>query len=250
MGCGARLDNTNERAQEVVSRAVQNLRLLAVVPYARMRGQATTGAEGHFGNECKMGTSNFSTVMPLRADRLSLPKVVQNFDPVPYLSPVAAEVFENPDKYLVEKDEEKKVVVMPRQYDPDEMAKVFARWDAIDRLWLDDPENVDPRDRTELFPILKDADADRHILDRRRRNARERRVLFHSRLVPHAALLTALPLRKNMVAFGSLEDLESFFMQFKGTVARARGYGHCRSSTSQAALPHAYHALCCTSWVC
>jgi len=42
--------------------------------------------------------------------------------------------------------------------------------------------------------MAKVFNADRQILDRRRRNVMERRVLFRSRRMPPIALLTAFPL--------------------------------------------------------
>ena len=70
--------------------------------------------------------------------------------------------------------------------------------------------------------MFKDADKDRQILDRRRRNARQKRVLHSSRFMPHAVQLTMLPLRTNRIALGSLEDLDSYYFQFTGTLERAR----------------------------
>jgi len=111
-GCGMRFDNTKERVQEVVSRGMHNWRLLENLSYARIRGHASTEAEGNFGNESKIWTSNFSPGVPLKADRFSLP---ESLEPSPYSSVVVQEDFEDLDKYhLVEKEMENKIVLMAR----------------------------------------------------------------------------------------------------------------------------------------
>ena len=62
------------------------------------------------------------------AERLSLPEKVQDFDPVPFLSPAFQRIYEHPDEFL------KRPEGMPEPIRRAELLKVFARWDTLEKI--------------------------------------------------------------------------------------------------------------------
>ncbi len=101
----------------------------------------------------------------------------------------------NPDCLLIPDDELEPTRPMGKLASPVEVFKLARKWDAVECLVLLRTSCIDPRDIADCFPVLKSgapfpqAGIDRRILDRRRRNARERRIISGSRHMPHGVLL-------------------------------------------------------------
>ena len=96
--------------------------------------------------------------------------------------------------------------------DPGELLKLARRWDQVGRVTLFRRADIDPRDIADCFPVLKEGTGfpgdgiDRQIIDRRRRNAREKRLQTGSKTMPHAALVNELFLGVGQVVEVSIDD--------------------------------------------
>jgi hypothetical protein len=62
----------------------------------------------------------------------------------------------------------------------------------------------------------------RQILNRMRRNARERRGQHVTQWGPRGSMLTQIPMRRHLLLEGSLDDCERMFHAFTATLERAR----------------------------
>ena len=76
--------------------------------------------------------------------------------------------------------------------DPQELFKLAQRWDKVHRVVLFKEDEINSLDLADCFPVPKDGlpfpldGTDRQILDRRRRNGREERVISGSKTMPHS----------------------------------------------------------------
>ena len=103
-----------------------------------------------------------------------------------------------------------------------ELLKVLRRWDELGRLFICRGSDINADDRCELFAVAKDADKDRQILHRKRRNLRERHIAGTSRDLPHGVQLCQLPLEDRFVCACSVDDVKDFYHAYSATEARAR----------------------------
>ena len=136
--------------------------------------------------------------MPLKADRIDFPTELTGFDPRPFLSPESAAGFWDPDTLLLPEEDRPPAPEVRRRTPARELVALARRWDAVGKVVLGLPGEVDPSDAAEVWPVVKPGlpfpapGVDRQILDRRRRNAKERRVVTGSRFLPHSVTLGEL----------------------------------------------------------
>ena len=207
-GCGLRLPATNNRLSSLRSQLVQ----FGDLPYGCQR---TTF-------ESRDGSFTATQALPLVADRLSLPEEVQDFDPLPFLSPMFQQIYENPDAFLKPEHERPDPIRVRGTATRPELLKVMARWDKLGRLFVCRGSEVSREDRCELFAVAKDEVRDRQILHRKRRNLRELHVVGASRDLPHGVLLCQLPLEGRRVCVCSVDDVRDFYHAYKASDARAK----------------------------
>ncbi|CAE7247502.1 unnamed protein product [Symbiodinium sp. CCMP2592] len=168
------------------------------------------------------GTFTATQALPVVAERLSLPESVQDFDPLPFLSPTFRQIYEKPDDFLKDESEMPEPIRVRGTATRAELLKVMARWDALGRLFVCKGSEVSSKDRCELFAVGKDETKDRQILHRKRRNLRERHVAGASRDLPHGVLLCQLPLEGCRICACSVDDVKDFYHAYKASEARAR----------------------------
>ena len=203
-GCGAKLSSLADRLEGLKA----ELTSLELVPYARPRA---SGSEK--GVACKnMGTSA-AVALQVKSDRIGLPATPTQFDPVPFLSSLSQLAYLRPDLMIDPNDECEKLHV--RSFVCwSEFLKLIRRWDQLGRLALHPASSTSALDLAEIFGVAKDAEEDRQIIDRRRRNQREMEVLSGAAGMGHPVLLTQLWLKEHEVGVGFLEDLEHMFHGF------------------------------------
>ena len=170
------------------------------------------------------GDSNFAATqaLPVVASRLSLPSEVQDFNPIPFLSPLFRRIYEAPDEFLKSPDEMPEPIRIKGTATRAEMLKVFERWDLLNRLHICRADQVNSEDRCEIFAVAKDDEKDRQILHRKKRNRRERHFAGASQDLPHGVLLCQLPLEDRFVCVSSVDDLKDFYHAYPASEARAR----------------------------
>ena len=109
-----------------------------------------------------------------------------------------------------------------------ELFQLGKRWDTIGKDRLVRADEVDERDVADIFPVLKSGRAwpqpgiDRQIIDRRRRNARERRCITGSRFMQNAAMRCDIHIPVGHALRFSADDLRNFYHVIPGKAARAR----------------------------
>ena len=208
--CGLRMPATADR----LSRLRLQLDVFAQLPYSRQ--------ERKF--EARLRDSSFAATqaLPVIAERLSLPTEVSDFDPMPYLSRKFQRIFEDPNVILKPPEELPAPIHVKGTATRSELLKVFSLWDGLGRLFVCRSDEVSVEDRCELFAVAKDADKDRQILHRKRRNLREYHVAGASRDLPHGVLLTQLPLEDRFVCVCSVDDVKDFYHAYSASEARAR----------------------------
>ena len=166
---------------------------LEVVPYSRLRITdgyfAVARAAGPSGRPGAGGRPG-----PLIADRIDFPTDLGKFDAEHFLCAVSYMALVKPACLLLSDDE---VSPVGRMSNPGELLKLARKCDAVGCLVLLPTASIDARDIADCFPVLKTGGpfpaegVDHQILDRRRRNARERRIVSGSRFMPHSVLLGA-----------------------------------------------------------
>ena len=188
---------------------------MQLIPYSRLRVTdghfAVTRATSRSGRPGAGGRPG-----PLVADRIDFPTSLGTFDAEPFRCAESYLALVKPDCQLLPDDEVLPPTPMGKLADPIELVKLAQRWDAVKCLVLLPASAVDSRDIADCFPVLKSgspfpsAGVDRQILDRRRRNARERRIVSGSRLMPHSVLLSEIQLRPHERLVLSTDDLRIF----------------------------------------
>ena len=164
----------------------KRLNALELIPYSRLRTTAHDGGAATGTGKC-MGRPG-----PLISTRIDLPECLQQFDPAPFLCADSLAALLSPDCLLM--DDELLPPALPRGKlaGQEELLKLGKRWDSIGRCKLVKIGEVDERDVGDVFPVPKSGDAwpddgiDRQIIDRRRRNSRERRIVSGSRWMPNS----------------------------------------------------------------
>ena len=207
-GCGLRLPATADR----LSGLREQLNSFESLPYSC----------GSRRFQARDGSFTATQALPVVAERLSLPEQVQDFDPRPFLSPTFVRVYEDPDSFLKPEAEMPEPIRIRGTATRRELLKVLERWDCLGRLFLCKGSEVRSEDRCELFAVAKDADKDRQISHRKRRNLTEVHVPGASRDLPHGVQLCQLPLETDFVCVCSVDDVKDFYHAYRATEARAR----------------------------
>ena len=208
-GCGLRLPAVQDR----LSKLREQLTDLLHVPYACNFREFKEDTDTSFSS---------TQALPVISERLSLPDKVSNFNPVPFLSPLFRRVYEDPDAFLKSPEEMPGPINIRGTASRRELLKVMERWDRLDRLFICKASEVNISDRCELFAVAKDAEKDRQILHRKRRNQREKHFAGASRDLPHGVLLCQLPLEDKFVCVCSVDDVKDFYHCYPATEARAK----------------------------
>ena len=128
------------------------------------------------------------------------------------------------------KDEAEVSVDLPlgKLADPQELFKLAQRWDKVHRVVLFKADEIDPLDLADCFPVPKDGlpfplpGTDRQILDRRRRNGREERVISGSKTMPHSVQVNVFSVGPDEELLVFLDDLRNFYHMIGGSKERAR----------------------------
>ena len=195
---------------------------LELVPYARLRSRTPEPGQPLGG-----GTADGGRPGPLIASRIDLPDKVGEFDPGPFLSELSMQGLMEPDSLLIPDEELGPGLPKGRLASREELYELGRRWDSIDKCKLVKATEIDERDLADVFPVIKSGlphprpGIDRQIIDRRRRNARERRVVTGSKLMPNAMLLCDLHIPKGFALRFSTDDLRNFYHAFPGSWLRA-----------------------------
>ena len=209
-GCGLRLPATSGRLNQLR----EQLGELSDLPYAE--------PSRRFHRDRRSSATVATQALPVIAERLSLPEKLQDFDPRPFLSPVFRHLYEKPDDFLKPSDEQGPPFPAKGTATRDQLLKVFERWDRLGRLFICKAQDVSPLDRCELFAVAKDAEKDRQILHRKRRNLREVHVVGASKDLPHGVLLCQLPLEDRFLCASSVDDVKDFYHAYSASEDRAR----------------------------
>ena len=146
-----------------------------------------------------------------------------SFDPLPYLDDgelraayLDPEVLRHPrDQWLV----------LPRakvHASPSEFLKLLQKWDAVGALFLLPEESTDASERCGMFPVCKDEDFDRLILNPTVVNSRMRSISRHTTCLRQGFLLIRIQLRDNERLVISGDDLREFYYTFKVSSVRTR----------------------------
>ena len=195
---------------------------LELVPYARLRSRTPEP-----GQPLRGGTVDGGRPGPLIASRIDLPDKVGEFDPGPFLTEVSMQGLMEPDSLLIPDEELGPGLPKGRLASREELYELGRRWDSIDKCKLVKATEIDERDLADVFPVIKSGlphprpGIDRQIIDRRRRNARERRVVTGSKLMPNAMLLCDLHIPKGFALRFSTDDLRNLYHAFPGSWSRA-----------------------------
>ena len=89
-------------------------------------------------------------------------------------------------------------------------------------------DEIDSLDIADCFPVPKDGlpyplpGTDRQILDPRRRNGREERVISGSKIMPHSVQVNDFFVGPDEELLVSLDDLRNFYHMIGGSKERAR----------------------------
>ena len=159
------------------------------IPYSRLRAQDTqSGFVLEKGPSKRNGLA--SRPGPLVSDRIDFPEELQDFRGDPFISARSVVCLNDPDAFLIPDEEvaEDNELPIGGLADPEELFKLGARWDRVGRVMLYRQSEIDTRDIADCFPVLKEGGnfpapgIDRQIIDRRRRNMRERRLITGSRI--------------------------------------------------------------------
>ena len=219
--CGASL----ERLAAAGDTVTKCMGAIEIIPYGRLRQRAqepramAEQGVGGFAGGARPG--------PMIAARIDIPGVLSLFDMEGLLSPESLEGLERPDSLLIPDEDLPPPLPRGKMVSKRELFLLGKRWDQIDKARLVLASDIDERDIADLFPVLKsgrpwpEEGVDRQIIDRRRRNARERRCVTGSRFMPNAAMLCDLHIPSGHAARYSADDLRNFYHVIPGTEARA-----------------------------
>ena len=112
--------------------------------------------------------------------------------------------------------------------DSEELFTLASRWDRVGRVMLFRVGEINPADIADCFPVPKDGEphprpgVDRQIIDRRRRNNREERLITGSRMMPHCVQVSEVFLDDDEMLVVSMDDLRNFYHMVEGSPERAR----------------------------
>ena len=223
--------NDHGQVIEVACSGRKNLRLLSRLQELATAVDAlglSTGpyATGHQGAQVKTDNSKHPQLSPftnLNADRLKISGRGQ-WDAASYMPPLFQMSYLEPQ--LLELDEPVFTRGKPNLGldKPEEVMKLFKRWDELDLLALHPASQVDagPDNKVKIFNAYKSSEWDRQIGDRRLQNAREGRVIGPSRDLPCGPLITRLFVPPGCGLRICITDRSDYYHQMGVTLERSR----------------------------
>ena len=195
-------------------------------------GSAHLPASYKFGSGPTPEPTQLLRVTTTSAPRVSIRKVDStrvkwdlgpSFDPLPYLDDGELRAaYLDPEVLRLPKD---RWPVLPRakvHASPSEFLKLLQKWDAVGALSLLPESATDASERCGMFPVYKDEDFDRLILNPTVVNSRMRSISRHTKCLGQGFLLTRIQLRDDERLVISGDDLREFYYTFKVSSARAR----------------------------
>ena len=121
-GCGARLPAAATRLEALKAK----LAAIDLVPYSRPRVGTIVM------QEMSEASANGGTVaLPGKAARIGLPSKLKEFNPQAYLSPLARQVYEEPDSFLLPEEDCPEPVRVRGTFSAPELYTLFQRWMAL-----------------------------------------------------------------------------------------------------------------------
>ncbi len=214
--------------------------VLDFVPYCRMRSRtkndndndndnhhndslAACGARRIHSWQTQATKSGSGLPPPLVAARMSIPSAdgFRFFDPTPYLCSSSAASYMDPNLLLLPR-EDWPPATSKLPVDRHELLLLGKRYDDIGAVFLFPPGEVDDDDEAIPFPTYKDELRDRHLLDRRRRNRKEKPLKCGSQFMPNGCMLADLDVAEGEVLLFSVNDLSDMYWAFLATETRAR----------------------------
>ena len=143
-----------------------------------------------------------------------------SFDPVPFLDPKTADVYQRPLSHRLELRREppplRSVVMATRQ----EKLALFKQLADTGRLGILSPKEVDSGITSGMFSVTKDLERDRLIPDGRGANVYEQPLNHWTRQLASAEKVAGIFLPRGCILLASGRDLKDFFYQFQ--VSRER----------------------------
>ena len=170
----------------------------------------------------KMNVPAFSTFKPVEPDRLQFIGV-PSFDPVPYLDPASAAIYERPLELSANPDEHRGPVPFVQVHcSPEEKMKLFDLLDSSRRLGLHRESEVRSKFCSGLFSVVKSLTKDRLILDSRPANLLERgeQRWIGSLAAAEQLCKIIIPSGHKLVCSGN--DLRDFYYLFSVSEQRSR----------------------------
>eukprot|EP00438_Fugacium_kawagutii_P003415 Skav211329 [mRNA] locus=scaffold3120:27024:31484:+ [translate_table: standard] len=159
----------------------------------------------------QLPNSSFSTFKPIEPDRLKFGGRPE-FDPLPFLDPISAEIYEHPLQCGMDpNDFEGTVPFVQVHCSPQKKIELFKLLDSSGRLALHRERDVRPRFASGLFAVTKNLTHDRMILDSRPSNLLEKPLQRWVKSLASAERLCQLHLKEDQVIYSSSNDLKDYY---------------------------------------
>ena len=170
----------------------------------------------------KSSSPLFSTFKELDPDRLRFVGT-PSFDPVPYLDPAGARIYQYPLQCRVPAAEFTGTVPHVRMHCSFEAKiRLFELLDQCERLKIVRRDEIEPRFASGMFSVVKSINQDRLILDSRPANALEIPLEGWIKSLGSAEMLTKIYLPPGFILRSSGSDLRDFYHLFLVGEERAR----------------------------
>ena len=164
----------------------------------------------------------FSTFKPVDPARLKFTGRPE-FDPVPFLDPISAEVYNSPLQCSLDPGDFVGAVPFVQVHcSPEKKLELFNLLDHSGRLALHPPSAVRPKFAAGLFSVVKNLEYDRLILDSRPSNLLEQPLQRWVRSLASSESLCRLFIPPNRKILTSSNDLKDFYYLFKISEERSR----------------------------
>ncbi|CAE7507505.1 unnamed protein product [Symbiodinium necroappetens] len=169
-----------------------------------------------FGWMCgKLRGKKLTNAKAIQADRISMPPA-PSFDPVPFLDPKTADVYQCPLAHRLQQPREPpplRSVVMASRFEKLELFKKLAR---SGRLGILSTIEVSSGITSGMFCVTKDMDRDRLILDGRGANVYEIPLNHWTKQLASAEKVAGIYLAPGFSLLASGRDLKDFFLPVQG----------------------------------